>query len=485
MNRWQRLLIYLKKHAFRARMSPERQAAHRSELETLFKLYNYDPDPGPLIQTAEEESAVRVWDPVSLFPGHLALFPVVLKAFYYPLEAVGRFLEKRRRPPARRPLRVLRMLTRLTQGGVAKVCLQGSLAMPRDRVEFILWPFGLKEKNIRELEAKLEIELIRRKIELSPGSYKFGVLGDIWKVAREIRRWKPDLVHIHEPQFAPAARMAAALAGGVPVVVQLHNDYIARPALVPDTMIAMVKHALRRSHLLACSDTIHSAGARWLGVAPTRIGLAEDGTDDRIEHQAGKELAGELRAAAEGRKVVAMMSHIKPHKRIDDFLAACRALLDRGEPIFVLLMCYGKAKHGLRLKLKFNAWFAPHEGDFFFQVDGPQHLLPIVDVGVSSSSVEGLGLNILEFQIASIPVVCTNIQAHREMVEDEVTGLLYETSDVNRLTEQIARLLADEALRGRLATAGRERAGRRRWADTAAALDAFYETSLRNGPPAG
>jgi glycosyltransferase involved in cell wall biosynthesis len=301
---------------------------------------------------------------------------------------------------------------------------------------------------------------------------------DILSAARVIRRARPDLIHIHEPQFVPAARMAAALAGGVPIAAQLHSDYNDRLGSIPAELQGVTRRALRDSHLLACSETIRETAARWLEVPVERIGLAEDGTDDRIEHQEGAAMAGELKVAAEGRVVVAMMAHIKPFKRIGDFMKACRRLLDDREPIYALLMCYGKPKSALRLKQRFDRQFAPEEGQFLFQLDGPRHLLTAVDIGVSTSILEGLGLNVLEYQSAGAAVICTDIPAHREMVTDGEDGVLFEAKNVEQLAERLRSLVRDAELRRRLADAGRERAGRRRWAETAGQVADFYGTSL-------
>jgi glycosyltransferase involved in cell wall biosynthesis len=482
-DRWQRLIALLKDHGFRATMSGAQLEAHRRELADVFDLYGYDTSD----EDDDEGKGERPpdWNP-SRFAGHLPLFRALFKSLYRLLSAVGAILERRRRkPPTDRPLRVLRMASRIRQGGVAKVYLQSSLAMPRDRVEYRLWPFAQKGGGLRRMEEKLGLPITRYKLELWPASYRFSIFADILRAARVIRRTRPDLVHVHEPQFVPAVRMAAALAGGVPVVAQLHSDYNGRMLSIPPEMQALTRHALRRSHLLACSATIREAAGRWLNVPSGSVGLAEDGADDRIDFQDGAESAAQLKAAAGGRTVVAMMAHIKPFKRIGDFLLASRRLLDAGEPLFVLLMCYGKPKRALRLKQRFDRLFAPEQGQFLFQPDGPQHLLPAVDIGISTSILEGLGLNVLEYQSAGAAVVCTDIPAHREMVEDGVEGLLFEPKNVGQLAQKIQSLARDTALRKRLAEAGRRRAGRRRWADTAAKVAAFYARTLGRGAGVG
>ena len=124
----------------------------------------------------------------------------------------------------------------------------------------------------------------------------------------------------------------------------------------------------------------------------------------------------------------------------------------------MLLMCYGKEKNARRLRRRVNKMFKPLEGEFLFRVKSPIHVLEQVHLGVSSSGLEGLGLNILEYQILGIPVVCTDLIPHREMVTDDVTGLLYPTGDIAKLLCQIRRYLDNEGVYHRIGKAGQESA---------------------------
>jgi rhamnosyl/mannosyltransferase len=55
------------------------------------------------------------------------------------------------------------------------------------------------------------------------------------------------------------------------------------------------------------------------------------------------------------------------------------------------------------------------------------------------------------------PVVASRIGGLPWVVEDEVTGLLFEPGDAAGLAGQVARLLDDEALSTRLGEAGRQK----------------------------
>ena len=85
-------------------------------------------------------------------------------------------------------------------------------------------------------------------------------------------------------------------------------------------------------------------------------------------------------------------------------------------------------------------------------------------------SVEGFGLVYLEAGAHGLPVVAHAIGGVPEAVIDGETGLLVVPGDQPALTAAFARLLGDSALRHRLGEAGRARARRHTWRDSAQSL---------------
>lgn len=85
-------------------------------------------------------------------------------------------------------------------------------------------------------------------------------------------------------------------------------------------------------------------------------------------------------------------------------------------------------------------------------------------------SVEGFGLVYLEAGAHGLPVVAHDIGGVPEAVDHGKTGLLVAPHDTASLTGAFARLISDPALRQRLGAAGRTRAIRHSWRDSALAL---------------
>ena len=86
-----------------------------------------------------------------------------------------------------------------------------------------------------------------------------------------------------------------------------------------------------------------------------------------------------------------------------------------------------------------------------------QQLMPGLDLLVHPALQEGLGVAVLEAMSAGVPVVASNAGGIPDIIEHERSGLLVAAGDPHALRGVVLRMLGDEALRVRLARAGRER----------------------------
>ena len=111
-------------------------------------------------------------------------------------------------------------------------------------------------------------------------------------------------------------------------------------------------------------------------------------------------------------------------------------------------------------------------------------LYAAAEVAVVPSLYEGFSLPAVEAMASGVPLLATRGGALPDVVgEDGETGLLVDTGDPEALRAALARLLDDELLRHRLATAGRRRALERfSWASTALATAGEYTDFLRSSP---
>jgi glycosyltransferase involved in cell wall biosynthesis len=77
-----------------------------------------------------------------------------------------------------------------------------------------------------------------------------------------------------------------------------------------------------------------------------------------------------------------------------------------------------------------------------------------------------------------VPVACSHATSLPEVGGDAV--IYFDPEDTDAVAGALRRLLDDAALRDRLASAGRERAQRFTWEETARATIASYERALKS-----
>lgn len=87
-----------------------------------------------------------------------------------------------------------------------------------------------------------------------------------------------------------------------------------------------------------------------------------------------------------------------------------------------------------------------------------EKVVPAVDLVVSCSHREGLGLNIIEAMLCKKAVVVSENRGHRELVDNSITGYLVPAGDGDQLSQRITELALDENKRGRMSTEGYRKA---------------------------
>jgi len=78
------------------------------------------------------------------------------------------------------------------------------------------------------------------------------------------------------------------------------------------------------------------------------------------------------------------------------------------------------------------------------------NLIKISDIGISSSRLEGLGLNIAEAQFLGLPVVASEDKGHKELIDNGVNGILYPQNDKKAFSESIITLYENQQLRAKM-----------------------------------
>lgn len=88
--------------------------------------------------------------------------------------------------------------------------------------------------------------------------------------------------------------------------------------------------------------------------------------------------------------------------------------------------------------------------DFLGYQSNMQEFYRAADVEISASKNEGQGIHLLEAMACGLPVVATNVQGHKDFIEDGENGFLYSTNDTEGFIAALTKLMRDKKLCDRM-----------------------------------
>lgn len=125
----------------------------------------------------------------------------------------------------------------------------------------------------------------------------------------------------------------------------------------------------------------------------------------------------------------------------------------------------------VRQQLIFTGAIAPEEVINYY---------PLFHVNVLPSTMDGFGLVLVEAMGMGIPVIGTNAQGIKNVIEEGVSGLLFEDGNAAELAEKIRRVLENKELRARLIKNGKYRAANTfSMEHTVKAYEAFFSALIK------
>ena len=353
-------------------------------------------------------------------------------------------------PPGGGPIRVARIIARLNIGGPA---IQAITLTER------LEPLGYETLLIRGSEAlhegsmdHLAVELGVRPLRIARMGRELGA-GDLTafvQLARELRRFRPDVVHTHAAKAGTLGRLAAMVPGrGRPrVTVHTFHGHSLTGYFSPRKAALFLRIerflAKRTTRLIAVSDEVRD-DLVGLGVASAdrfeviRLGLDLSrfavGDAERIER--GSQLRTALGIPREAR-VVTLVARLVPIKRVDRFLAIAQRLAAELDNVWFLIAGDGALRDELRAlpQPETTVWAG-------FQRDVPAVCFAS-DVVVLTSDNEGTPVSLIEAQAAGVAVVSTRVGGAVAVVAPG-SGALMSTDDIDGFVRAVRELLEQNA----------------------------------------
>lgn len=275
----------------------------------------------------------------------------------------------------------------------------------------------------------------------------------LFTIVKEIRRFKPDVIHTHTAKAGVVGRVASILSGHKSIRVHTFHGHLLNGyfGAGKTKLVVLVEKFLAffTDQLLAVGakvkDDLLAAGIgnqSKFGVMPPGLQLAEVPS----QSSARKELGLNDDAI-----YCAFIGRITQIKRPDRFLDVVAEIKSREIDMHfivagsgdLLAYCQDRAK-AENLPVTFLGWREDIEV-----------VLAAADFVLLTSDNEGTPLSLIQAGMVGIPVVATNVGSTNEIVVNGETGLLNDLS-VKELSDAVAKVATDSALRAKMGASGKE-----------------------------
>ena len=367
-----------------------------------------------------------------------------------------------------RPLRVVHVITSLPTGGAERQ-LELLLARTRhDTTTVALYGGGPVADDVRA--AGHEVLVL--------GMDGWRKAAAVPRLARVLRRLRPDVVHVHL-LAAQLWGIPAARAARVPVVVSSEHSLMAdtiegRPHTWWLRALYRALEAMTTA-TVAVSATTAARLAAW-GVRRDRVSVVDNGIDlGALAYRPAARAAARAQwGVDEGTTVLLALGRLDPVKRMDEVITAAAPRLRAGGHRLVVVGD-GPLRAALEA-LAADLGVADH-----VDLAGPRSDVPAwlsgADVMLSACRDETFGLAVLEAVAAGLPVAWVAAPALEELSAPVPTAL-HVAPGAEALSAGVDALLAGGRVRGAVPDEVVARYG----ADaTAAALDALHDRLARRG----
>jgi len=362
-------------------------------------------------------------------------------------------------------IKIVRVIARLNMGGPAlhvayltaglrergydTTLVAGSLARGEDSMAFVAHARDVQIVRIDELGR-----------EISPLRDFVATL----RLARLIRRERPDILHTHTAKAGTIGRVAALLAGrrGPPIVVHTFHGHVLRGYFGPlrSRFFRLLERwlAARTTALIAVSPQVRDDLVALDVAPPERFVVVRLGIELEERVAAGHDGRAESRrylGIEPDRFAVGWIGRMTAVKRTDDVLVAFKRLREEGIDAVLCMVGDGPDRPELERRAH-ELGVVRHTLFLGYQADVAPFYAAF-DALVLPSSNEGTPVSAIEALAAGRPVVATRVGGVPDVVQEGRDGFLVDPGATDDLAERLTRLARDPDLRERMGAAGRER----------------------------
>lgn len=294
-------------------------------------------------------------------------------------------------------------------------------------------------------------------------------------ITAQLRRFRPDVVHLAGTVALGVAGRHAARQVGAPLVGAYHTDFPAYTAHYGIGFLRELLYGYLRWVHNSCAVTLCPSSATLADLRAhgfRRLRLWGRGVDTARFHPGRRSAAWrESVGARPGERLLLYVGRLAPEKRLDLLAEALPAIPGAR----LVLVGDGPARPALERRLA----GAPAHFAGYLSGDELATAYASADLFAFPSDTETFGQVIQEAMASGLPVVAARAGGAIDLVRDGATGALFTPGSAPELAGRARELLGAPARAAAMGEAGRAAAERRSWSRVMGQLVGHYEQAAR------
>ena len=329
-----------------------------------------------------------------------------------------------------------------------------TLAQRLNKVDFNV---GILYPDVQALQPFSQLDYVEL-LAVDSKHFAGNLIGNANSIAKEIRKFSPDIIHINDP--SPLGVIAARLAGVKKVVITHHTPELNAQYNWKGKLAKNLAFKLT-DYFVFTSDYDKEIGSKLDNIPPAKSEVIAYGLDtskfSQTQQQGNiiRENIREKLQIPQNNIVIASAGRLESQKAQSDLIKTAKIICSKHDNITFVLVGEGSLRNQLETQIENQGL----SGKFLLPgfVNNIEEFLCAVDIFTMSSLFEGLCYAVVEAAAMSVPVVATAVGGMRYSVADNETGFLVEPENPEKLAERINFLIDNPDIAQQMGEKGRTR----------------------------